>query len=432
MMDIKLRLLRFWIIMALVGGVPCVAEEGSVLSIKDEAQGMYQKYQRSVYQIKIVDVATGNKSAIGSGFQFHPQGYIATNYHVLSDAIRWPHRYRVEYIRQDGQKGTLKIIDVDVVHDIGIVQGQGTFPDYLVLGNSSLLKGTRIFSLGNPFDLGMTIMEGTYNGLMEKALYRKILFSGSINPGMSGGPALDHDGRVIGVNVSTAGNQVSFLVPVEYLQELYAAAEKKVFAPIENWDKHIEQQLVAHQDPYVDRLIGNTWDQVPIGEVSVPGEISNEFKCWGDSKDEKKELHNYAFMQCSSEDDIFLSSTLSTGKIIYKYNWVTSKGLNPIRFYNLYENYFSAPHNYENADKEDADNFDCHEGFVRIGEAANKAVLCARHYKKYPNLYDINLSLAAVNKDDRGLLVEIVALGISKTKAMEFIRKFMQEIKWKK
>ena len=44
-----------------------------------------------------------------------------------------------------------------------------------------------------------------------------ILFSGSLNPGMSGGPTLNEQGSVIGVNVATSGNEISFLVPAQYL-----------------------------------------------------------------------------------------------------------------------------------------------------------------------------------------------------------------------
>ena len=55
--------------------------------------------------------------------------------------------------------------------------------------------------MGNPHDLGMSIVEGTYNGLLEKSLYRKIHFSGALNGGMSGGPALSRSsGKLVGLN----------------------------------------------------------------------------------------------------------------------------------------------------------------------------------------------------------------------------------------
>ncbi|HBR14945.1 MAG TPA: serine protease [Candidatus Omnitrophica bacterium] len=405
---------------------------GRAAQITDEAQRIYQQHQKSVYQIQVVDLATEKKTAIGSGFQFTPAGYLATNYHVLSQAIHSPERFRVDYVRYDGVTGPLTILDVDVVHDLAVVQSKAPYEAYLSFSETELSKGTRIFSLGNPLDLGMTIIEGTYNGLMEKSLYRKILFSGSLNPGMSGGPALDHDGRVIGVNVSTAGNQVSFLVPVEYLRKLYEAVRGHPSAPVTDWNKHIEEQLIENQNNYMDILLSSSWDVLPVGEVRVSGEIMNVFKCWGSSEDKKEELYNYAYINCSTEDRIFLSDSHETGQIIYKYNWVTSKGLNPMRFYNLYENYFRYPQTYENAEEDDAGNFECHTDFVTVSQEAWKASLCARHYKKYPKLYDINLSMASVNKKDRGLLLEVVALGISREKAENFVKRFLKEIQWGK
>ena len=75
-------------------------------------------------------------------------------------------------------------------------------------------------------------------------------------------------------------------------------------------------------------------------------------------------------------------------------------------------------------------NFNCDNDFVGIGGRDTKVLWCARQYKKFPGLYDINLSLALVDRNDRGLLAEVVILGISKANAIEFARKFLKEIQW--
>jgi len=400
--------------------------------ITDEAQQIFEQVQSSVFQIQVVDQASGKKSSIGSGFQFTPQGHIATNYHVVSDAIHRPKRYRVEYLRYDGVKGTLKILDVDVIHDIAIMLSDKPYDKSLGWGNDDLTKGTRLFSLGNPLDLGMTIAEGTFNGLMKKSLYKKILFSGSLNPGMSGGPTLNHEGKVIGVNVSTRGNQISFLVPVEYLIELQKKVLKKDYQQISDWSQYIEEQLLENQDKYMKDILSSNWETIRIGAAVVPGDILNSFKCWGDSIRKDKELYEYTYINCSTQDSIFLSDSFYTGQIEYKYNWMTSRGLNHIRFYKQYERFYSYPHEYYNAEEKDVTNFSCHTQFVEIDRKDFKASFCSRNYKKYSRLYDINLSLASVDEIDRGLLVEVVALGISKERAMDFVKKFMKGIQWPK
>ena len=55
-------------------------------------------------------------------------------------------------------------------------------------------QGERIYSLGNPLDVGFAVIEGTYNGLVERSFYPTIFFAGSLNPGVSGGPTLDQQG----------------------------------------------------------------------------------------------------------------------------------------------------------------------------------------------------------------------------------------------
>src|SRR3990167_11059986 len=71
-------------------------------SMTDEAQAIYESCNPSVVQIQVIDLATGKKTSIGSGFQFTPEGHIATNFHVVAEAVHSPARFRVESVRHDG------------------------------------------------------------------------------------------------------------------------------------------------------------------------------------------------------------------------------------------------------------------------------------------------------------------------------------------
>jgi len=404
----------------------------SARPITDEAEKLYEKYQKAVYQIQVIDLASGKKSVIGSGFQFTSDGYLATNFHVVSDAVHSPKRFNVQSLRYDGTIGLVEIAAVDVIHDLAILRSKEPGPEFLEFGSSDLPKGTRIFSMGNPHDLGMSIVEGTYNGLLEKSLYRKIHFSGALNGGMSGGPALDYQGHLVGINVSTYGNQVSFLVPMDYLKDLFNTVQAKKANSKEGWNSILQEQLIINQSNLINDLQKAKWEVLPIGDAEVPGEMTQLFKCWGDSKDDNEELYSWASLRCSSQDEIFLSSTHQTGQIIYNYLWVQSKGLNTFRFYHLFEHWFSQPYEFDNAKKDDVRNFQCSSHFVRIDGEDWKATLCARQYKKFSELYDVNLNLASINHFRDGLLVEMVALGVTQEKSSELIRKFMGAIHWKK
>ena len=118
-----------------------------------------------------------------------------------------PENYRVELIVNDDDTRDLELMAVDVVHDLAVLRLDQPWSGYLRLARQRPVMGEQLFSFGNPHDLGLTIVQGTFNGLLEKSLYEKIHFTGAINPGMSGGPTLNRFGEVVGVNVSTAGNQ---------------------------------------------------------------------------------------------------------------------------------------------------------------------------------------------------------------------------------
>ncbi len=400
--------------------------------IVDEAAEAYKSHGQSIYQIQVVDRIANKKSSIGSGFQISDKGHIATNYHVVSEAIQRPKQNRVEYLTDKGERGALKIILADVVHDLAIVQKvELDGSTWLELGKSELPKGARIFSLGNPHDIGFTIIEGTYNGISDKSLYEKIHFSGSLNPGMSGGPAINHDGEVIGVNVSTAGNQISFLVPVEHLKALYEDAIKMNGEFSEQTSDIIEEQLEKNQKRFLSSLIAKEWKSMSFGPVDIPAKISDIFKCWGGQVHEEKDLYKHFYSVCSSQDDLYLEYDFSTGLIQYKYEYLEAEDeLNTMRFYKLYSSLYGNPSRsyYNNASEQHVTNFSCNTEFVDIAGKRWKSSFCLRKYKKYPKLLDMNLYMAMVGEEKKGLIISLMAQGIDKENSFALSKKFMQQV----
>ena len=397
----------------------------------DEARQLFEQFSPSIFQILVVDKASSQKAAIGSGFLISDHGHIATNYHVISELIHTPQNYTLQYLAYDGTIGDLTIQNIDIVHDLAIVKMSEPIGTPLSFKEGLAAKGTRIFSLGNPKDLGMSIVEGTYNGLLEQSLYEKILFSGSLNSGMSGGPAIDRDGNVIGVNVSTAGNQLSFLVPIKYLSHLFqknttqGPVDKKEFHP------HIEQQLYSNQNKFMTRVLDSKWELLELGNATVPGEISTFLKCWGDSSSAKESLFRLTSSGCSIKDNIFITPDFSTGIISYDYEWFVATDMNSFRLYNLIEGHFGWNNVSNRANKEQLTNFQCHTRFIDQSQATWKVAFCARQYKKYPTIYDIYLSAASVSEYDRSLIAHISLSGVSQSNSLRFMRRFLESLQWK-
>jgi serine protease Do len=413
--------------------LPEVAPQATPLD--DEAQRIYRKYGDALYQIQVIDLVTEKKTAIGSGFQFSADGMVATNYHVIADALLRPEASRLEFVHDRFGTGRLKILTADVRHDLAILQLEEPNPAYVALGRSDLPKGTRLFSLGNPHDIGFTIVEGTHNGVSRESFIDKIHFSGAVNPGMSGGPVLGHDGRVAGINVMTAGNQIGFLVPVEPLREmvdsLQKTADTSAFAAQAR--TQIGLQLAAAQHRATQRLQDGDWQGVPFGRMSVPGRIDPAFKCWASQRHTDKSPYTHHRTTCSSEDSIYVDEGFATGSFSYSYDLLRArKGFGNLRFYNLYEQIYANPAEqffFVSAQEKDVTNFDCESRFVSLGEQRWKASFCTRSYREYEGLHDMLLYMAQLGHRREGMVVAFAAQGVLKDSGLALVRRFMSELR---
>src|SRR5689334_13907284 len=223
------------------------------MPLSSTAEAVYAQSRPRLLQIRTLVQSAGGQATIGSGFVVSEHGFALTNYHVVSQYALEPATYRLEYVAPDGTSGPLKLHAIDVANDLAVVQLDRTglpwfaFDERAVKG--ALPKGERLFAMGNPLDLGFTIVEGTYNGLVDKSYNERIHFSGALNPGMSGGPTVTVGGRIAGVNVAKqiGGDLVSFLVPARHAAALLARAEGSAPMTADQARAEIARQLVAWQ-----------------------------------------------------------------------------------------------------------------------------------------------------------------------------------------
>jgi Do/DeqQ family serine protease len=162
-------------------------------------------------------------TGIGSGFITDPRGYILTNEHVVGGAeeIRVIVKDSVEKI----YKG--KIVGTDPTTDLAVVKIEpkgGPLP-YLSLGDSSKVQiGDWAIAVGSPFGLEQTLTVGVISALRQSIKVEDRDYAdffqtdAAINQGNSGGPLLDIEGRVIGVNTaifspSGVSGGIGFAIP---------------------------------------------------------------------------------------------------------------------------------------------------------------------------------------------------------------------------
>jgi S1-C subfamily serine protease len=395
---------------------------------EQDAAVLFARYKDRIFQIRLVDLEAEEKAALGTGFLVARNGLIATNFHVISKLVNQPDQFRLEYVDEQGGKGDLQLLDVDVINDLALLKADDIDLIPLELPDLVPAQGDTIYSLGNPHDIGFTVIPGTYNGFDEGSYYRRIHFSGSINAGMSGGPVLDRKGRVVGVNVSSAGNQVSFLVPAEALQELIADWERQE-TPVADFRQRMRQQLVTNQKVMIDSILAEEWPTQTLGEGTVLGEMQPYVKCWGGSSEEK-ELYKYVSSSCRSGHAIYLGRGFSTGIIAYQFFWLEAHRLSTTRFMSYYEALFGTYGPDNAANEEDVGNFACNEFFISDEvEHIDKAVVCVRAYRKYAGLYDALYLRGSVDESEKAFISHFTLSGIERDTLRAFLERFQKVVR---
>ncbi|HUB58271.1 MAG TPA: trypsin-like peptidase domain-containing protein [Mycobacterium sp.] len=168
----------------------------------------------------------------GSGFVVDGRGYIVTNNHVISEAANNPSQFKTTVVFNDGKEVPANLVGRDPKTDLAVLKVDNV--DHLSvarLGDSDKVRvGDEVLAAGAPLGLRSTVTHG-----IVSALHRPIPLSGegsdtdtvidaiqtdaSINHGNSGGPLINMDSQVIGIN--TAGKSLSdsasglgFAIPV--------------------------------------------------------------------------------------------------------------------------------------------------------------------------------------------------------------------------
>ncbi|HXG77549.1 MAG TPA: trypsin-like peptidase domain-containing protein [Gaiellaceae bacterium] len=173
------------------------------------------------------------EEALGSGFVVDKAGHIVTNYHVVQGADE----VTVSFSNRDTVKA--EVVGVDPSTDLAVlrVDATGSALTPLPLGDSDKVKvGDPVVAIGNPFGLDRTATAGIVSALQRLitapnrfTIDHVIQTDAPINKGNSGGPLLNAQGEVIGVNtqietgnVSTGNVGIGFAVPSNTVKDVVA------------------------------------------------------------------------------------------------------------------------------------------------------------------------------------------------------------------
>jgi S1-C subfamily serine protease len=424
------RALHVAVVAALLSASALASGAEPAAPVSDAARRVFERSKAKLLQLRAIHNATQSQAAIGSGFVASADGLVVSNYHVVAKVALEPELYAMEFVRGDGTRGPLRLLAVDVVHDLAVLRIDAHGLPLLELRDGALRKGDRGYAMGNPHDLGLTIVEGTYNGYVEHALYPQIHFTGAINAGMSGGPAVAEDGRVFGVNVARlVGSQlVSFLVPGEFAAKLLEAAATS--GPPKRFQDEVRAQLLGHQATLMQRLLAAPLPVASFGRYQAPDSPGPFVRCWGRADSEETKPYEVDAKICVPEFRLFVGDELQTGDLRFSHTVLRSRSLGALRFAHLLETRFGAEGVDGYAAKKDFTGYRCRDDFVTRAVGTVRAVLCVRGYKRFEGLYDMRLKVLTLDRPSEALLSNLALNGVGYESGLELARRYLERITW--
>lgn len=213
---------------------------------------------------------------VGSGFFISEDGSILTNHHVIEGASE------IFVTMTDGREFKATVVGSDERTDVALIKIDLESTPALPIGTATdLKKGEWVIAIGSPFGLESTVTAGIISAIgRETGDYLPFIQTDvAVNPGNSGGPLLDLDGKVIGINaqiVSRSGGfmGISLAIPIDEAMEVVAQlrAEGRVTRGrigVQIGDVSKDVALASGLDDATGALVSRVMPEGPAFEAGV-------------------------------------------------------------------------------------------------------------------------------------------------------------------
>src|SRR5215217_5576772 len=223
---------------ATTSATTATAEPASSSQSQSSIANVVERALPSVVEVKIEGTSDSSPfpgvpsptvQGLGSGWIFDDQGHIVTNQHVVDGAEK------VTVVSEDGTEVPAHVVGADASTDVAVIQ-LDSVPDSakpLELGSTSSLQlGDPVVAIGSPLGLQGTVTAGIVSGLHRDiqapdgfTIDGAVQTDAALNHGNSGGPLLDLNGRVIGMNAQIASDTgantgIGYAIPVETVRSI--------------------------------------------------------------------------------------------------------------------------------------------------------------------------------------------------------------------
>lgn len=223
--------------------------------------------------IAILDSNSTQELGLGSGIIVSDNGYIVTNWHVTGD------KYSTCYVTlENGEMYSGSVVWADIDLDLSIIKINAIGLDCVTFGDSDKVKlGQAVWAIGNPIGIEFqrTITAGIISGLNrtikiedengDAYMEDLIQTDASINSGNSGGPLINSDGEIIGINTVkiTSAEGIGFAIPINIIKPVienyiqnnkFEEAYLGIFAYDNGVNKYLNSNLDFNSGIYVVKI----------------------------------------------------------------------------------------------------------------------------------------------------------------------------------
>jgi serine protease Do len=221
----------------------------------------------------------------GSGVIVDPKGYIVTNYHVVAG------NQPIFVDLSDRRRASASVVGADAMTDLAVLKIDEPNLIAAEWGDSDELQvGDLVWALGSPYGLDRSLTFGIVSAkarrggshLTRSAYQEYLQTDAAVNPGNSGGPLVNIEGKIIGINAAIFGESyrgISFAIPSSLAREKYDELRTKGWidrawlgiAPLEVPDKVREQFGLEYGEGV---YVGRVESEAPAGRVGLrPGDV---------------------------------------------------------------------------------------------------------------------------------------------------------------
>jgi len=189
-------------------------------SAGEDFSGIIEEAVKSVVTIR-TDISQG------TGFIIDDNGYIVTNAHVLSGASQ------VQALTYEQDMVEAQLIGFNIQFDIALLKIPGDYQEIDLADSDDIQIGEKVIAIGNPLGLQFSVTEGIVSAVNRQGINgieAYIQTDAALNPGNSGGPLINKQGKVIGINNFKigGGENLGFALESNYIEDVVNAISEQL------------------------------------------------------------------------------------------------------------------------------------------------------------------------------------------------------------